>query len=213
MTSGIRDDFLATARSAADLLREPAVAAAWNGPSALPEFSVGGLAGHLAYQVLLLPDALAGPEPQEETVSLLDHYSRAQWIDSDLDGDINVRIRNGGERLAAEGPAALVARVDQALGELTGLLASLPDRPARVPLWGPWSLRLDDLLITRTMELVVHSDDLAVSVGIATPAFPQGAVDAVVDLLSRLAVRRHGPTDVIRALSRAERAPATITAF
>jgi hypothetical protein len=35
----------------------------------------------------------------------------------------------------------------------------------------------------------------------------------VIDLLARLAVRRHGPTAVLRALSRAERAPGTISAF
>jgi hypothetical protein len=63
------------------------------------------------------------------------------------------------------------------------------------------------------MELAVHSDDLAVSVGTATPALRQSAVDTVIDLLSRLAVRRHGPTAVLRALSRAERSPATIAAF
>jgi hypothetical protein len=63
------------------------------------------------------------------------------------------------------------------------------------------------------MELAVHSDDLAVSVGLPTPPLPPGAVDTVVDLLTRLAVRRHGPTSVLRALSRAERAPATIAAF
>jgi len=83
----------------------------------------------------------------------------------------------------------------------------------RIPLWGPWSLRLDDLLITRMMELAVHADDLAVSVGIPTPELPRSAVDTVVDLLSRLAVRRHGATAVLRALSRAERAPATIAAI
>ncbi|MEZ0074673.1 maleylpyruvate isomerase N-terminal domain-containing protein [Planotetraspora sp. GP83] len=211
--TGIRDDFLITARSAANLLREPAVAAAWSEPSALPEFSVGGLAAHLAYQVLAVRQALAEPPPQEQTITLLEHYGRVEWVGADLDDEINVRIRNGGEELAAEGPAALAAHVDSAIKELTDGLASAAERPVRVPLWGPWSLTLDDLLITRMMEIAVHSDDLAVSVGIATPAFPQGAVETVIDLLSRLAVRRHGPTAVLRALSRAERAPATIAAF
>jgi uncharacterized protein (TIGR03083 family) len=212
MTS-TRDDFLSTARSAADLMREPAVAAAWSSPSALQEFSVGGLAGHLAYQILAVPQALTGPVPQEQTISLLEHYGRVQWIGAGIDDAINVRIRRGGEEAAAEGPAALAARVDSALDELTESLASTADRPVRIPLWGPWSLMLDDLLITRMMELAVHSDDLAVSVGIATPALPPHAVDTVIDLLSRLAVRRHGPTAILRALSRSERAPATIAAF
>ncbi|WP_271217926.1 maleylpyruvate isomerase N-terminal domain-containing protein [Streptosporangium carneum] len=211
--TGTRADFLSTAHSAAKLLRDPAVAAAWHGPSALPEFSVAGLAGHLAYQILALPPLLTGPVPQEPTITLLEHYNRALWIGTALDDDINVRIRNGGQEISAEGPAALAARVDAALGELTGALGSTANRPVRIHLWGPWSLALDDMLVTRMMELAVHSDDLAVSVGVPTPDFPPSAVETVVDLLSRLAVRRHGPTSVLRALSRAERAPATIAAF
>jgi hypothetical protein len=211
--TGTRADFLSAARSAADLLRQPAVAAAWSRPSALPRFSVGALAGHLAYQILAVRQAMTGPAPQEQTISLLEHYGRVQWIGAGIDDDINVRIRHGGEEVAAEGPAALAARVDSAVKELTDGLASAAERPVRIPLWGPWSLMLDDLLTTRMMELAVHSDDLAVSVSIATPALPHSAVETVIDLLSRLAVRRHGPISVLRALSRAERAPATIAAF
>jgi uncharacterized protein (TIGR03083 family) len=212
MTS-TRDDFLSTARSAADLLREPAVAAAWSGPSALPKFTVGGLAGHLAYQILSAQQALTGPVPKVPTITLLEHYGRVQWIDAGLDDEINVRIRDGGDELAGGGAVALAARVDAAVEHLTDDLAAAADRPVRIPLWGPWTMLLDDMLITRMMELAVHSDDLAVSVGIATPELPQSAVDTVIDLLSRLAVRRHGPTAVLRALSRAERAPDSIAAF
>ncbi|MDN3356861.1 hypothetical protein [Actinomadura sp. DC4] len=59
----------------------------------------------------------------------------------------------------------------------------------------------------------MHSDDLAHSVGVLTPELPAEAVETVVDLLSRVALRRHGATNVLRALSRAERAPASISAF
>ncbi|WP_109506135.1 maleylpyruvate isomerase N-terminal domain-containing protein [Nocardioides speluncae] len=208
-----RDDFLSTARSAADLLRDPAVAAAWSDPSALEKFSVGGLAGHLAYQVLAVPPALAEPEPEEPTVPLLGHYERVEWIDAGIDDDINVYLRRGGEELAADGPEALSARFEAAIGELADALATVPDRPVRLPFWGPYSLMLDDFLTTRMMELAVHSDDLAVSTGLPTPALPQGAVDTVTVLLTRLSVRRHGPTPVLRALSRAERAPDSIAAF
>jgi uncharacterized protein (TIGR03083 family) len=209
----VRADFLAAARRAAQLLREPAVAAAWNDPSALPRLSVGGLAGHLAYQILALPRVLSAPGPTEPTVPLLGHYERVRWIDADLDDEVNVRIRRGGEEVAADGPAALVARVDAAVEELTDRLASAAERPVRLPIWGSWSLMLDDLLITRMMEIAVHADDLAVSVGVPTPTLPEGAADRVLDLLLRLAVRRHGPVAVLRALSRSERAPAGIAAF
>lgn len=211
--TGYREDFLAMARSAAGLLHEQAVQDAWGEPSALPKLSVRGLAGHLAHQVLVVPVVLAAPAPDEPTVTLLEHYRRSEWIGADLDADINVGIRNRGEETAAQGPAELAARVDSTIGELTGGLASVPDRPARLSHWGPWSLSLDDFLVTRMIELAVHSDDLAVSVGVATPELPPAAERTVIDLLSRLAVRRHGPSNVLRALSRAERAPATIAAF
>jgi uncharacterized protein (TIGR03083 family) len=211
--TNIRDDYLTAARSAADLLRAPAVTAAWQRPSALPEFSVSGLAGHLAYQVLVIARILAEPVPAEPLIPLLEHYGRAGWVGAGLDEEINVRIREGGEAEATGGAEALVARVDTAVEALTGNLATVDDRPVRIPFWGPWSLTLDDMLITRMMELAVHSDDLAVSVGVVTPELPASAIDTVVDLLSRLSVRRHGPVAVLRALSRAERAPASIAAF
>jgi hypothetical protein len=207
------DDFLAAARAAAALLHSPAVSAAWERPSALPEFRVSGLAGHLAYQVLALPEALAGPVPDEPVIPLLGHYDRAAWVGAPLDADINVGLREGGERLAADGPEALADRVDAAVAGLAAVLPAVGDRPVRMPVWGPWSLMLHDLLTTRLMELAVHADDLAVSVGLPTPELPASAVETVVDLLSRLAVRRHGPVAVLRALSRAERAPSSIVAF
>jgi uncharacterized protein (TIGR03083 family) len=211
--TGTRSDFLSVSRSAADLLRDPAVAAAWGEPSALPEFSVAGLAGHLAFQVLAIPRIVAAPVPHEQTIPLLEHYQQVAWVGAGLDDEVNVRIRDGGDAEAADGPEALVARVDAVIKELTDSLPEEPDRAVRIAFWGPWSLTLDDMLITRTMELAVHSDDLAVSVGIPTPQLPDSAVDTVIGLLSRLAVGRHGQTSVLRALSRAERAPATIAAI
>lgn len=211
--AGIREDFLATARAAVGLLGDPAVAAAWAEPSALAEFRVAGLAGHLAYQVLAVPPMLDAPVPTEPTVTLLEHYRRVEWIGTGLDEEFNVGIRRGGEQVAADGPAALAARAGATVDDLAARLPGEPARPVRLPLWGPWSMALDDMLVTRMMELAVHSDDLAVSVGVDTPGLPERAVATVVDLLSRLAVRRHGPTAVLRALSRAERAPETIAAF
>ncbi len=50
-----RDAFVQAAASASGLLRDPAVAASWDSASVLKEFSVAGLAGHLARQVLAVP--------------------------------------------------------------------------------------------------------------------------------------------------------------
>ena len=78
--------------------------------------------------------------------------------------------------------------------------------------WQGWSLRRDDFLLTRMLEIVVHADDLAVSAGVRTPEFPAGVFAPVRDLLVRLAVKRHGQSAVIGALTRSERTQA-ISAF
>ena len=145
-------------------------------------------------------------------ISLREYYlDRVTWLDAGVDGAVNIRIRKAGEASGADGHAALHARVREAAGRLAPDLAAAPARrPIRTPSWGDRSLELDDFLLTRLMELVVHADDLACSVGLPTPEFPEEVTAPVVELLARLAVRRHGVTDVVRALSRAERAPASI---
>jgi hypothetical protein len=79
--------------------------------------------------------------------------------------------------------------------------------------WQGWALPTDDYLTTRMMEMVVHGDDLAASVGVDTPTYPDDVARPVLDLLTGVAVRRHGLTDVVRALSRPQRAPRSISAF
>jgi hypothetical protein len=211
--SSIRDAYLVAAASTADLLRDPAVAGSWGSPSALTGFSVGGLAAHLAAQVLFVPGTLERPRPDDDPVSLLGHYERVQWIGAGLDEDVNVAIRRGGEDAAADGPDRLAARVDAAVQRLREVLPAEPSDRRVSPPAGPWGLLLDDFLVTRMMEIAVHSDDLACSVHMPTPDLPPTVLDPVFALLTQLAVRRHGASALLRALSRAERAPETIAAF
>jgi hypothetical protein len=217
----IHEQFLQTAGSAVTLLHDPAVAAAWDQPSVLAGFGVSGLAGHLARQILLVPRLLAQPTPDGAAISLLDHYAAVPWVpagppepggEASQDKEPDPVIA-GGEAEAAIGAAALATSATAATAALGAALpAEPPGRLVHLP-WGPWSLSLDDFLVTRMMEITVHSDDLALSAGIATPALPQPVTGTVLGLLVTLAARRHGPTAVLRALSRAERAPATIAAF
>jgi hypothetical protein len=209
----IRDDFLTTARIALDLMRHPRVGENWDNPSALPEFGVSGLAGHLGYQALPLPDMIAAPAGDEPVVDLMEHYARANWTELDVDSEFHTRIRAGGEKLAGEGQHALCDRVGQTLDELAKTLPGLENRGVRMPHWGPWAVTLDQYLVSRLMEFVVHSDDLAVSVGVETPEFPRRVNETVIDLLTRMSLNRHKAIDVVRALSRKERAPQDITAF
>lgn len=208
-----RDAYLAAASTVAPLVRDDAVAAAWHRPSALDEFTVRGLAGHLASQVLMVGAALKAVESELPPVSLTDHYAGVSWIDAPLDADFNVAIRDGGERAAAEGPEALAAAVEAAVDEQRHALPEVsPERRILVPS-GQWTLLVDDFVVTRAMEIAVHSDDLAVSAGISAPPLSDDTLAPVLDLLTRLSVRRHGQRAVLAALTRRERAPQSIIAF
>jgi Mycothiol maleylpyruvate isomerase N-terminal domain len=211
----IRGSFVAASVAAAELLHDPAVAAAWQAPSALSRYTVAGLAGHLAGQVFFIPRALEGPAPGPDTapIPILEYYQRVEWMRAGHDDSEHVRIRRGSEATAAVGPKELAAQVDATVARLGATLAAEPPgRLVRLPTWS-WSLTLDDFALSRTMELAVHIDDLAVSAEVPAPELPPEVVDLVVDLLTRLATRQHGPAAVLRALTRAERAPATITAL
>ena len=211
--AAIADAYLTAVDSVAELLARPEVAAAWESSSALPEWSVGGLAGHLAGQAFAGVNLIEG-EPSDLTpIALDEHYERVSWIGAAVDDDVSVGIRAGGDASAAAGPGVLLTRLAEARDRLPGLLADTsPDRPVLVP-WQGWALRRDDFLVMRMMEIAVHSDDLAVSVGITAPTLPDDVLGPVLALLTRLAVRRHGQSAVVSALTRAERAPAAINAF
>ncbi|MFJ5267274.1 maleylpyruvate isomerase N-terminal domain-containing protein [Streptomyces sp. NPDC088358] len=205
--------YLDTAAQAVTLLGVPEVAASWEKPSALTDMTVGGLAGHLAYQIFSVAPAVREPASQEVPIPLLEHYARAAWIDAPLDGEANAGIRANGEDIASEGAPVLLERARAALAEQRAALPVVrAGRVVFMPQTG-WALSLDDFLATRMMELAVHMDDLAVSVGIAAPELSATAFDPVLTLLARLAARRHGQAALLRALARAERAPSAINAI
>jgi hypothetical protein len=209
----IRQDFLETAAVATTLLAVPAVGRGWEQSSALREFRMCGLAGHLASQITVVAAVLDTPPPDTPPISLLDHYGRSTWTDGDIHSALNTGIREAGEQTAAVGPTALHAQTMAALADLRKRLpAEPPGRVIALP-FGPWALTLDDFLATRMLEIAVHCDDLAVSLGIPTPALPRSATDTVLALLCRWSAARHGDTAVLRALARAERAPTRVTAL
>lgn len=207
----IRDAYLSAAGVAATLLRDPAVSARWSQPSALADFSVAGLACHLAFQVIRTVPLLAAP-PGGSAIAVLEHYTRSAWVTSGVGGADNLQIRRANEQRAAATTArGLADEVDAALAELRRVVPAEPAQ--RVVDFRDWGLAVDDFLLTRVMELVVHSDDLAVSVGVPTPEMPAAATEATIRLLASVAAWRHGPLAVVRALSRRERAPGSISAF
>lgn len=212
----IFEEFLAAADAAAGLLESDEVAAGWGSASACAGFTVGGLSAHLGWQVQSARWAVESGRPAAgaEVTSLTEHYARAAWVGAGLDAPVNSGIRESGEQRAESGAAEqarLTREARDALGAAFGGLSPL--EVVAVPWIEGRAMTLADLLATRVLELLIHTDDLAVSVGVATPLASDAAYERVIGVLSGIAVRRFGPLAVLRGLSRAERAPESISAF
>jgi hypothetical protein len=209
-----RDAVIDAADAISDLVARPEVAAAWTRESSCAGMTVGGLTRHLVSQVANVVTLLGANAPAgvgAETIDLLEHYARASWLREDLDGEANRSIRDAADRQAADGAAAAAAELSRARAELQAVLADAP-QITYVP-WQGWSLPTDDFLVTRLMEMVVHADDLAVSVDVPTPEFGPTVLEPVFLLLTSLAARRHGQDALVRTLTRPQRAPAAVSAF
>jgi hypothetical protein len=194
-----------------DLIQRAEVRDQWQQQSSLPKMSVGALACHLGRQLVRAADLL----PVSTDVPPLDsadvHYERAAWVTTTSPDDPpNDRSTDDAE--AALGAGALKDRTAAALAKVRELLSTGTAADAVLIPWQGWSLRRSDFLLTRMLEIVVHADDLAISLDIPTPEFPSEIFTPVCDLLVRLAVKRHGQSAVISTLTRSERAR-VISAF
>ena len=201
------------ARTVVDLAARPEVGAAWARESACAGMTVGGLTQHLLAQLGSL-DRLVSAAPRDEPpITIAEHYARAAWANEDLEADVNVGIRETSDEQAAAGQEVLVEQARDELARLAEVLGRqrTPDT-VHIP-WQGWSLATEDFVVTRCMEMVVHGDDLAASIEVPTPEFPDPVVERVLALLTGVAVRRHGQAAVVRALSRPQRAPAHVSAF
>ena len=186
MSERLVELFPEVAGAAADLIRHRSVAERWADESACAGMTVGGLANHLAGQAANVVRLFATPPRDPEPITALEPADLEERVVADL----------------AALPAALAPLLDG---------SRVPDT-VLVP-WQGWSLSSADFVLTRTMEVLVHSDDLAASIGVATPRFPEEAGAAVLALLASVAAERHGQAAVLRALSRPQRSTGPVSAF
>ena len=66
-------------------------------------------------------------------------------------------------------------------------------------------LTLDDFCRTRLIEVLLHLDDLSVSVGEPRPETDPLGVSIMIDIIGNIARHVHGDWTVIYALARSER--------
>ena len=200
MSADVRTAFLAAARVAVDLVGRKDVGDRWQEPSALAEYDVGSLAGHLDRAVLTAYWYLDMPQPDPPTISAGEYF--AVVGPGDVTSEAEAQVRARGAEAAKGGWARLYLDVGRAAEHLAARLQTEP-ADHRIPAMGR-ALLVDEYLKTRIVELVVHLDDLARSIDAPTPTLPFEATHLAIEVLMDAARIRHGDRAVLHALTRRE---------
>lgn len=206
--------FISCGSVSLELASRDEVLDAWADESSCDGMTVGGLTHHLLQQLVHCVKGLGSPAPAgAPVIGLLDHYAQAPWVVASREGDVDPDQNSQDNAAAAAGPEAVLEAGRRAFADLPALFAKPRDPDVIHIPWQGWSLATPEFLTTRMMELVVHGDDLAASVGLPTPEHEPTVVAAVLGLLADVSLARHGQVALVRALSRPQRAPGSISAF
>ena len=157
-------------------------------PTRLGEWTVRELAAHVTMAVETVSRNLERDEPAEAELTLLQWPFATAARAADID--------DGTRRLAGADPdlEALFARTEE---RFTHALAQAPGTRLLAARTG--AIALDDYLVTRLVELVVHSDDLNAAVpGLAVPFDRQALAAATRLLADALAARAPGGATEVR---------------
>ncbi|MER6094769.1 sterol carrier family protein [Streptomyces sp. NPDC001728] len=140
------------------------------GPTRLGEWTVRDLAAHLAWMVETVPQLLASPEGGKDRLALLDWPA--------MTAGASERIDTHTRGIDASDLPGLYARVADDYEEA---LAGAADEQLLPLSFG--AMTFADFLVTRTVELVVHTDDLNAATGADIP-FDRQALAACTRLLA-----------------------------
>jgi uncharacterized protein (TIGR03083 family) len=195
------------------LVRDPRVGESWDRASVLAGFTVGGLVRHLVSQPECAVEflGLQPVPPRSAVVSLAELYERTDWFLAPVGAQENTSIVEDFNAMATGGQEDSEAIWRESVAGLPGAVAGAG--PTTYVPWQDCCVATDDFLVVRLMEVVVHADDVARSIGAQPPDFDDDVLHPVLALLAMLSVRRHGQAPVLRALSRAERADLPVSAF
>ncbi|MEU2563551.1 sterol carrier family protein [Streptomyces longispororuber] len=157
-------------------------------PTRLGDWSVRELAAHLTMSLGSVARALDAPEPAEADVTLQNWAFRTSAAAGQVDEDV---------RGIVDGGADLDALFGQAADRLGQALPGVPStRLVRMRFGG---MTLADFLVTRTVELVVHTDDLNDAVpGLDVPYDRQALAACTRLLADTLALKAPGGAVEVR---------------
>ncbi|MCT4357194.1 maleylpyruvate isomerase family mycothiol-dependent enzyme [Streptomyces sp. Je 1-79] len=168
-------------RTAVDGLTEKQL----DGPTRLGRWTVRELAAHLTTAVGSVARALGEPEPAERELALLDWPAATATAAARIDEDTRAIDTDDLPGLFARTAALYEERI-----------AGVPDE--RLVLMRFGAMRLADFLVTRTVELVVHTDDLNAATGLDIPYDRQALAACTRLLADALAVKAPGGAVEVR---------------
>jgi len=194
-----RAAYLDAARVAVALSESHDVRDRWDEPTVLPHLRVGALVAHLARSVLqpasyLDTDAVTNTDG----IDAVGHYRSFTNL-RDPRSEANTSTVERAVAAAAAGHRAVVGAMPRALRSLEARLEAFPEDRV-VTTFGDLPMTLDEYLRTRCVELSVHVDDLARSVG-RSDHVPEAAIRIAIDVVLDVAADRIGMIDVLRSLT------------
>ncbi len=209
------DAYLAAVDWLNEILGRAEVAAVWDKPSVVAQYSVGGVAAHAVTGVLWLEQLLKDAEPVALRAVTIGEFFGPNRVEAEGDGDggdgpedtLSVSLRASAEEFALTGADAVGAACAASREALVDLLAHAPaTRAVPVLRLRGSQVPLRDYLRTRVLEVVVHGDDVVCSVpGLAAPDPPEAAVQVSLGVCLELAEARLGGLATLRGFTRAER--------
>ena len=163
--------------------------------------TVGALCAHLVRAAGSVVAYLDRTDPAARPGGTL--LTPVTYFHAAIDSPIHERIKEVSATEATAGP-----RVADPFAEVAASLRiRLAEEPSDrlVAALGGRMLYLDDFCRTRLIEVLVHLDDLAASVGLPRPDTSEDGTAIVIDVLIGIARMLHGDWAVLHALARDER--------
>lgn len=203
----VRGLVIEATEAAARLIARPEVGARWDEPSALAGMTVGALCAHLVRAAGATLAYLDRTDPAARPDGPL--LTPSGYFHAAIDSPIHERIKEVSATEASVGHTEVAARCADVATSMRRRFAEEPaDR--LVAALGGRMVTLDDFCRTRLIEVLLHVDDVAASVGLPRPDTDPAGPAVVVDVLLRIARERHGDWAMATALARQERSTVAI---
>jgi hypothetical protein len=190
------------------IVSRPEVVDAWDQPSVVAHYTVGGVAAHAVHSVLWLEQLLKDAEPVGLRRVTVAEYLGLNRIQGEIDDPFGASLRSAAESFARTGAHIVAAALAVSRDQLAMLLSKAPGSRAIpvIRVAGAFA-PLSEYVPTRILEAIVHGDDVACSVpNLEVSGPPRAAVAACLNVCMELAQARVGDLESLRAFTRAERA-------